>query len=143
MISKESRVLIWTENLSKTYLQGTVAKEAVENANIRIIQGEFVIIHGLSGKQKNVFFNLVGCLERPSSGKYMFDYEDISLAKDADLDRIRMNKIGYLFKNFNLLDSKTVAENMELPMLGKSISIREKQERMDAAAKKDRHRKLD
>lgn len=130
MILDESRVLILTENLYKSYKLGNEIKEAVSSVNIRIVQGESIIIQGLSGIQKSVFFNLLGCLERPGSGKYYFDYEDIALAKDAVLDNIRRNKIGYLFRNFNLVNRLTAAENIEIPMGGLNISHKEKKSRV-------------
>jgi len=129
MILEESRILIQTDNLLKEYRLGNEIKEAVSNVNLRITQGESVIIQGLHGVQKSVFFNLIGCLERPTSGKYYFDYEDIALAKEAVLDNIRRNKIGYLFKNFNLVNRLTAAENVKVPIRGLSISDKEKKSR--------------
>lgn len=130
MILDESRVLILTEKLYKSYKLGNEMKEAIGNLDARIMQGEFIIIKGLCGIQKNVFFNLIGCLERPTAGKYYFDYEDIALAKDEMLDNIRRNKIGYLFKDFNLINRLTAAQNIEVPMYGLSISQKEKKDRV-------------
>ncbi|MDD4504353.1 MAG: ATP-binding cassette domain-containing protein [Clostridiaceae bacterium] len=130
MILDESRVLILTENLYKSYKLGNEMKEAVSDLNIRIMQGEFIIIQGLCGIQKNIFFNLIGCLERPTAGKYYFDYEDIALAKEDMLDNIRRNKIGFLFKDFNLINRLTAVKNIEIPMYGLSVSQKEKKDRV-------------
>jgi putative ABC transport system ATP-binding protein len=126
MILDESKVLIRTEKLSKSYQLGNEIKEALRDIDIRILQGELVIIEGLNGLQKNVFFNLMGCLEKPTSGKYYFDYEDIALAKEDMLDDIRKNKLGYLFRNFKLIPRLTAVQNIELPMHGLITSKEEK-----------------
>lgn len=130
MILDESRVLILTENLYKSYKLGNEIKEVVTSLDIRITQGESIIIRGLCGIQKNVFFNLLSCLEKPTAGKYYFDYEDIALADEATLNNIRRNKIGYLFKDFNLIRRLTAAENIEIPMYGLGISKKEKKSRV-------------
>lgn len=135
MILDESRVLIRTENLSKSYKLGNETKVAVQDVDIRILQGEFIIIEGLSGIQKNVFFNLMGCLERPTFGKYYFDYEDTALAANDMLDSIRKLKLGYLFRNFNLIARMTAAQNIEVPMCGLNISQNEKKDRLQRALK--------
>lgn len=130
MIHEEARVLINTENLHKYCNKGSSAEAAVKALNLRIMQGEFVIIQGISGKQKNAFFGMLGCLERPDSGKYYFDYEDIGLAKDEMLDSIRRNKIGCLFRDFRLVEKLNVRQNIEVPMYGLDISGRDKSERV-------------
>ncbi len=129
----ESRVLIKTEKLCKSYKLGNETKEAVREADIRILQGELVLIEGLSGMQKNVFVNLMGCLERPTEGKYYFDYEDIALAKEDMMDAIRKLKLGYLFRDFNLIARLTAAENIEIPMQGLKLSQEEKRSRLQKA----------
>lgn len=133
MILDKSRVLIRTEDMSKSFKQGNEIIEAVKDADIRIMQGEFAIIEGLNGIRKNVFFNLMGCLERPTAGKYYFDYEDIGLAGMDMLDSIRKNKIGYLFRNFNLITRLTGLENIEVPMHGLNITREEKKSRLQRA----------
>lgn len=131
-----SRILIRTEKLCKSYRVGNELKDAVRDADLRIRQGEFIVIQGLYGLQKNVFFNLVGCLEKPTSGKYYFDYEDIALADNAAMDSFRKLKLGYLFRNYNLIGRLTVLQNIELPMQGLNISVEEKQDRLQRALKR-------
>lgn len=77
----------------------------------------------------------MGCLERPTAGKYYFDYEDIALAKTETLESIRKNKLGYLFRNFNLIAGMTAAQNIEIPMHGLNISQKEKKDRLQRALK--------
>jgi putative ABC transport system ATP-binding protein len=133
MILNESRVLIRTENLSKSYKLGNEMTEAVKEVDIKIVHGEFVVIDGLSGIRKNVFVNLIGCLERPTAGKYYFDYEDIALAKESTLDDIRKLKQGYLFRDFNLIARLTAAQNIEVLLQGLNISQAEKRDRLQKA----------
>lgn len=133
MILDEARVLIKTEKLCKAYKLGNEMKEALKEADIRILQGELVIIEGLSGMQKNVFVNLMGCLEKPTEGKYYFDYEDIALAGTDIMDAVRKLKLGYLFRDFNLIGRLTAAENIKIPMQGLNISQAEKRDRLQKA----------
>lgn len=136
MIQNEARVLIRTENLSKAYKLGSEMKHSVKELNIKIMQGEFVLIEGLSGIGKNVFVNLMGCLERPTSGKYYFDYEDIALAKESSLSNIRKLKLGYLFRNFNLISKFTAAQNIEVLLKDLNISQAEKGDRLKNALRR-------
>lgn len=124
------------ENVSKRYRLGNELKEAVANLELRVMQGEFAIVEGLCGIQKNAFFNLIGCLERPDAGKYYYDYEDVALAGTALLDELRKHRIGYLFRDFNLIPRMSVAQNMEVTLAGASMSRREKTDRIKAALEK-------
>lgn len=135
MIREEARVLIRTESMSKYYKLGNRTGEAVISLDTRIIQGEFVMIQGIGGNQKNAFFNLLGCIERPDTGKYYFDYEDIALAKDELLSDIRRSRIGYLFRDFRLINRLTVYQNIEVPMYGLSISGQERENRIERSLK--------
>lgn len=130
MIHDRTRILLRTEGLYKSCTTGSSTEEAVCGLDLSIRQGEYVVIRGISGIHKNTFFNLLGCLERPDSGKYFFDYEDIALAEDEILNDIRRRKIGYLFRDFRLIDRLTVYQNVEVPMLGMDISMQEKAERV-------------
>jgi putative ABC transport system ATP-binding protein len=130
MMLKEGRVLIRTEKLCKACMLGSEQKAVIKDADIRIMQGEYIVAEGLRGAQRKVFFNLFGCIEPPTSGKYYFDYEDIALADERLLNSIRKLKLGYLFRNFKLVPYMTAAENIEIPMYGLAISQTEKRERL-------------
>ncbi len=130
MIHDRTRILLRAEGLYKSCTTGNRTEEAVCGLDLSIRQGEYVVIRGISGTHKNTFFNLLGCLERPDSGKYFFDYEDIALAENEILNDIRRRKIGYLFRDFRLIDRLTVYRNVEVPMLGMDISMEEKAERV-------------
>lgn len=135
MIHVEARVLIRTESMSKYCKLGNRTGEAVRSLDTRIMQGEFVMIQGISGNQKNAFFNLLGCLERPEGGKYFFDYEDIALVKEEMLSEIRRSRIGYLFRDHRLINRLTVRQNIVVPMDGLSISRQEKENRIERSLK--------
>ncbi|HWR61095.1 MAG TPA: ATP-binding cassette domain-containing protein [Clostridia bacterium] len=129
MIHDRTRILIRAEGLCKRCRTGNGAEEAVSGLDLIIRQGELVVIKGISGTRKIALFNLLGCLERPDSGKYYFDYEDIALAEDETLEDIRRRRIGYLFRDFRLIDRLTVCQNVEVPMSGMDISREEKARR--------------
>jgi putative ABC transport system ATP-binding protein len=119
------------ENIEKTYVSGEVKVHAVRGISIEIVQREFVAIMGASGSGKSTLMNLLGCLDRPTTGRYWLDGIDVSdLDRNARAD-IRNQKIGFVFQGFNLLARTTALENVELPMLyqKKKITPREMRER--------------
>src|SRR6266852_2892644 len=110
--------MIDAENISKTYPRGEGgAVEALKKDSFQIAPGEFVVVRGASGSGKSTLLNLLGCLDRPSSGRYRLDGEDVSRYGDKQLSRIRNAKIGFIFQSFNLLPRTTALENVEIPMV--------------------------
>jgi putative ABC transport system ATP-binding protein len=110
--------MIQVENISKTYSPGAGATvEALKVISFQIAPGEFVAVRGASGSGKSTLLNILGCLDRPSSGSYMLDGEDVARYKDRQLSRIRNAKIGFIFQSFNLLARTTALENVEIPMV--------------------------
>ncbi len=127
--------LIETEELSKVYDVGDSPVHALERISLTIDREEFVAIVGPSGSGKSTFMNVVGCLDKPTSGTYRLDGLDIgTLAPDALAD-IRSRKIGFVFQGFNLLPRATALENVELPMLYNGIPSAQRRERAFAALK--------
>jgi putative ABC transport system ATP-binding protein len=113
----ELRPVIQLDHIHKTYTMGDVEVHALRGISLTINQGEFVAIMGASGSGKSTTMNLIGCLDRPSRGKYVLDGEDVSeMSKDERAD-IRCQKIGFVFQGFNLLSRTSALENVELPML--------------------------
>src|SRR5580765_4876104 len=108
--------MIEAENISKTYSRGAAGKvEALKVISFQIASGEFVAVRGASGSGKSTLLNILGCLDRPSSGSYSLDGEDVAKYKDKQLSRIRNAKIGFIFQSFNLLARTTALENVEIP----------------------------
>jgi len=120
--------MIQVEKISKRYARGENAPlEALREATFRIVPGEFVCVRGASGSGKSTLLNILGCLDRPSSGAYWLDGEDVGRYSDKQLSRIRNAKIGFIFQSFNLLPRTTAVENLEIPMVyGDGQVVRER-----------------
>ncbi len=109
--------MIQVSDLSKTYQLGKVPVNAIVNITFRIDIGEFAAVMGSSGSGKSTLLNLLGCLDQPSSGKYLLENSDISSMKPDQLAVIRNKRIGFVFQNFNLLPRASALENVELPLI--------------------------
>lgn len=127
--------VIQLENLERTYQSGDVQVRAVRGVSLTIQPGEFVAIMGSSGSGKSTMMNTLGCLDRPTGGRYLLDGIDVSKLNRDELSDIRNQKIGFVFQGFNLLSRTSALENVELPMLyaRQPVSHREIQERAQAA----------
>jgi putative ABC transport system ATP-binding protein len=128
--------IIQISNLMKTYKLGGETVNALNNVSIEIEKGEFLAIIGPSGSGKSTLMNMIGCLDRPQSGKYLLDGKDIGRMNDNQLAMIRNQKIGFIFQNFNLLSKLTALENVELPLLYAGVSAKERRERSLESLKK-------
>ena len=121
--------LLHLEDIWKTYTMGDAELHALQGVSLSVESGEFTAVMGASGSGKSTLMNLVGCLDRPSRGRYLLDGRDVSgLSTDA-LAAIRNRTIGFVFQNFNLLSRTTAAENVELPLLYAGLGAAERHSR--------------
>jgi len=109
--------VIKLEEVYKIYHTGEVDVHAVRGVSLEIMQGEFVAIMGASGSGKSTMMNIIGCLDRPTEGRYFLDGVDVSHLDRDELAAIRNKKLGFVFQGFNLLSRTSALENVELPML--------------------------
>jgi len=109
--------VISARGLVKTYVVGDHQVKALRGVNIEVPRGEFLSVTGPSGSGKSTFMHIVGCLDRPTSGQYFLDGQDVSTMSKNELAAVRNNKIGFVFQGFNLLSRTSALDNVELPLL--------------------------
>jgi putative ABC transport system ATP-binding protein len=108
--------VIELDEVRKTYRTGAIEVEALRGVSLSIAQGEYVAVMGPSGSGKSTLMHILGCLDVPSSGKYLLAGEDVSAMDEIDLAEVRNRRIGFVFQQFNLLASMTAQRNVELPL---------------------------
>ncbi len=127
--------LIEVEHAIKTYKMGEESLNALNDVSLSIDEGEFVAIMGTSGSGKSTFMNMLGTLDKPSSGKYHLDGVDVFKLTPDELSTIRNLKLGFVFQGFNLISRTTALDNVELPMIYKGIPEAERHKRAKEALK--------
>jgi len=108
--------IVQFDNVRKTYQMGLVTVEALRGVSLEIQTGEYVSIMGPSGCGKSTMLNLLGCLDRPTSGRYLLGTEDVSQMDDDALSTVRGMRLGFIFQSYNLIQQLTVVENIEVPL---------------------------
>ena len=124
-----SKPVLQIENLNKTFTLGKRDINALSNLNLTVNAGEFVAIMGPSGSGKTTLLNIIGCIDKPTSGQVLLDGIDVSKMPENQLYKLRRDKMGFVFQTFNLLPYLNARENVELPMEGKGKSKSEQKKR--------------
>ena len=121
--------LIRVEEVHKTYRMGDVEVPALRGINLTIANGEFVAVMGSSGSGKSTFMNILGCLDRPSAGRYFLEGQEVGSLSADEWAYIRNKRIGFVFQGFNLLSRTSALENVELPMMYNGFASQERHRR--------------
>lgn len=133
--SNAPRVVLEIQGVHKTYFMDGVDVKALRGVDIQIRQGEFTAIMGASGSGKSTLMNILGCLDKPTKGKYLIEGQDVSTLSRDQLAAVRNRRIGFVFQGFNLLAKTTALENVELPMIYAGLHTAERRPRaMEALA---------
>jgi len=125
--------LISVTGLSKTYTLGDVSVHALRGVSFDVHAGEFIALTGPSGSGKSTLMHVLGCLDRPTSGRYLLNGHDVARLSDSQLAEVRNREIGFVFQGFNLLPRASALENVELPLVYAGVSLRKRRERAAAA----------
>lgn len=124
-----SKAVIQVENLKKIYMMGTQEVRALNGVSFEVLENEYIAIMGPSGSGKSTLMNLIGCLDTPTSGRYILNGQDVSELEDAELAEVRNREIGFVFQTFNLLPRTDCLSNVELPLIYSGIKTSERHER--------------
>ena len=122
-------MILELENICKEYMQGKIPVPVLKNINFSMEEGEYVAIMGPSGSGKTTLMNIVGCLDQATSGRLILDGQDISKCSDNQMSDIRLQKIGFVFQNFQLLARQSAMENVCLPLTYAGVPKKERRER--------------
>jgi putative ABC transport system ATP-binding protein len=124
-----SNEIIRMEGLAKVYDTGEIQVTALKSVDLTVKKGEFIAIMGASGSGKSTLMNIIGCLDRPTEGRYFLEGEDVMDKSDDELTAIRNKKIGFVFQSFNLISRTSALKNVELPMIYGRTGAEERRER--------------
>lgn len=122
-------MLLELKNIYKNYIQGTMEVPVLKDINLCVEEGEYVAIMGPSGSGKSTLMNIIGCIDKPTSGTYLLDDVEIEKCKDKELSAVRNQKIGFVFQNFNLLPRQSALDNVALPLQYAKIPIKKRKQK--------------
>lgn len=136
-MTEKSRTVIEVKDLNKTYfMDGGMSQHVLKDVSFKINAGEMVAIMGHSGSGKSTLMNILGCLDKQTSGIYKLDGMSLADKNDTEMAKIRGQKIGFVFQNFNLLMKRTIADNVSLPLIYQNVGEKERYERATALLQK-------
>lgn len=127
-----TEIVVRAENVTKEYAMGHTVVHALRGVSLEIARGEFLCIAGPSGSGKTTLLNLIGCLDKPTSGRIAIEDRDVSKLSPKELAGARRHRLGFIFQTFNLVPVLTAYENVELPLLLKGVSQAERERRVQA-----------
>lgn len=125
--------IVECRNVSKSYFQGKMEVPALRNVNFAVAEGDYTAIIGPSGSGKSTLMNLIGCLDKATSGSLLIDGREVETLTENELADLRLEKIGFVFQNFQLLNTLTALENVELPLTYAGLSRKVRRERAEEA----------
>ena len=126
-------MILKLDHIDKNYIQGRLVVPALRDVSLHVNAGEYVAIMGPSGSGKSTLMNIIGCLDRPSSGSYFLDGKNVLACDDQEMARMRLNNLGFVFQNFQLLPRQTARENVELPLVYAGVRKAERVRRAERA----------
>lgn len=127
-----NQAVIDIQGITKTYVNGKLSVPVLHGIDLQVNKGEFVSIMGPSGSGKSTFMNILGCLDRPTTGSYRLNGDEVATLSDDELAFVRNKQIGFVFQSFNLLTKLTAVENVALPMIYAGMNKKERNERAAA-----------
>ena len=122
-------MILELKNIYKDYIQGKMTVPVLKDISLSVEEGEYLAIMGPSGSGKTTLMNIIGCLDRPTSGAYFLGGEDILQYKDKEMSNVRLRSIGFVFQSFHLLPRQSALENVSLPLSYAGIPKKERRER--------------
>ncbi len=129
-------MIVNLEHIYKEYGEKGISVAALSDVSLTVNEGEYVAIMGPSGSGKSTLMNVIGCLDKPTSGSYFFEDHDVLKLKDKKLSQLRLNSIGFVFQSFHLMNEETALENVALPLGYAGISLKERRKRAAEALTK-------